>query len=121
MLVFSNLRTGYVHFQLLPSRKYRDIRMCLQSFLHMYGIHKLRLHCDSESAFLKGESLSGGKKGKYADFLDSREARELQESYDITFSCHRGFHSYLTGHIESRVKVFKRSFLLSTLLSPPPS
>ena len=110
MLLFSNLRTGYVHFQLLPSRKYRDIRMCLQSFLHMYAIHKLKLHCDSESAFLKGESLSGGKKGKYTDFLDSREAKELQESYDITFSCHRGFHSYLTGHIESRVKIFKRSF-----------
>ena len=42
--------------------------------------------------------------------MDSREAKELQESHDITFSCHRGFHSYLTGHIESRVKIFKRSF-----------
>ena len=58
LLLFSNLRTGYVHFQLLPSRKYRDIRMSLQSFLHTYAIHKVKFHCDSESAFLKGECVS---------------------------------------------------------------
>ena len=72
MLLFSNLRTGYVHFQLLYSRKYKDIRLSLQSFWHIFGIQKLRLYCDSESAFLKGKILTGCSKQKYTSFLESK-------------------------------------------------
>ena len=35
MILYSNLRTGYVHFQLLYSRTYKDIRLSLQPFLSL--------------------------------------------------------------------------------------
>ena len=33
-----------------------------------------------------------------------------QETFEVRFLCHKEYHSYLTGFIESKVKVFKKSF-----------
>ena len=65
LLMYSNLRTGFVYFRLFPTRSYKDIRLSLESFLHTYGIQKLRLYCDRESAFLKAENLTGGNRERH--------------------------------------------------------
>ena len=110
LLLLSNLKTGFVHFQILHSRSFKDLRIALEIFLHTFGIKQLKKFCDSEGAFLKSETLSGGSREKHAhNLLESREGKEMIETNDIRFICHSGFHSYLSGFIESKVKVIKKS------------
>lgn len=85
LLLLSNLRTGFIHFQILHTRSFKELRVALETFLHIFGIKKLKIFCDSEGAFLKSETLSGGGKEKHVNFLNLREGKEMIESNDIRF------------------------------------
>ena len=81
LLLFSNLKTRFVHFQILHSRSFKDLRIALETFLHIFGIKKLKIFCDSEGAFLKSETLSGGSRERHVyNLLDSREGKEMIET-----------------------------------------
>ena len=55
----------------------------------MFAIQKLKLYCDSESAFLKGENLTGGNKQKYP-FWNQKKAEKCRNHMIYLFPAIEG-------------------------------
>ena len=53
IFVFVNCRTSFTHFEILYSRKFHDIRICIETFLHKFGISSCTLITDQEMAIIK--------------------------------------------------------------------
>ena len=51
------------------------------------------------------------------NFLDSAEGKAMQEVFDIRFICHEGYHSYLSGFVESKVKMIRFFSTFNTTLT----
>ena len=105
ILVFCNLKTNYVFFKILFTRHFSEVKLALETFLHFFGISRAQIYCDQEGAFRKGETLSNINDNNRLNFLNSREALELQERNDVRFITHQGYHSYLTGVVENKVNI----------------
>ena len=113
LLVYWNLKKRFVYFQILHTRSYKNLGLSLETFLYTFGIDKIRIFCNSEGAFLNAEVLTGGSREKHEhNSLNSAEGRIMLETFDIRFICNRGCHSYLSGFVESKVKVTKIFFYI---------
>ena len=62
ILLYCNLRTGFLFCQILNTRSFKEIRINLETFLHTFALRKVDVYSDSESTFLKIESSTGGDK-----------------------------------------------------------
>ena len=111
ILCFVNIKTGFVKYMPLFTRKFMDVKIAVESFLNIFNLARVRLLSDKEGSFLRSEILStNSKKNKELCFFASNEARNLEEKYNIRFSTHQSYRAYLGGHIKARVSILKLSF-----------
>ena len=75
ILVFVNSRTSYVHFELLYSRRFEDLKIVIEMFLHKYGLVDVTFVSDKELSFQKLSRLN--PECKKLNFYSSKHARAL--------------------------------------------
>ena len=108
ILIFVNSRTSYVHFELLYTRRFEDLKIVLEMFLHKYSLYDITFISDKELSFQKLSRLN--KNMKDVSFYNSYYAKTLQEKYNVRFSLHDSYHAQFYGRVEKIVGVVKRSF-----------
>ena len=108
ILVFVNSRTSFVHFELLYSRKFEDLKIVLETFLHKYGLYDVTFISDKELSFQKLSRLNPDMQD--LSFYNTHHARTLQEKFNVRFSLHESYHAQFSGRVEKVVGVVKRSF-----------
>lgn len=103
-----NSRTNYVHFELLFSKSFQDLKIVFETFLHKYSLSSVCFVADQELSFQKLRRLN--TESPPLTFYQSRYAKELKERFGVTFLLHVSYHAFFTGKVERMIRVVKRSF-----------
>ena len=53
VVILVNSRTGYVHLDVTYTRRFKELKNILESFLHKYAVYNCIISCDSELSFIK--------------------------------------------------------------------